>query len=843
MKFGGIRFMMKLLMAKGKCLLFFISICLLLQSMAFATTSERRIISLDGTWNIAQGDMDRIPDGFTHRIPVPGLADMAVPAFKDVGYKSALRQAFWYERTFTLPGKIPANAILKIHKAEYGTRVYLNGRLVGDHLPCFTPALFPVKSFLRGDNQPNTLIIRVGAFRDSVPPTIPNGWDFEKIKYIPGIYDSVDLILSGTPSIVNVQTAPEIKSHSVLVQVDLHNSGGAITLPVRFTVREKLSRKIVGSLKTAPIAIPGGGEKIAEVRIPIKSMHLWSPETPFLYTLETNTGHDRVQTVFGMRQFYFKNGKAYLNGKPYYMRGSNICIFRFFEDPERGDLPWNKAWVRKLFASFKKFHWNAFRFCIGYPPDFWYRIADEEGYLIQDEFPIWYGGQWPPELKSDELAKEYAEHMREAWNHPCVVLWDAQNESISTQTGPAIHKVRKLDLSHRPWDNGYGAPDSPGDSYESHPYLFQNPNFKLADLASFPWVPQGNARSNTGKNAIIINEYDWLWLNRDGTPTTLSQQVYQNILGPNSTVAQRRLLYARYMAAITEFWRCHRACAGVLEFCGLDYSRPGGQTSDHFINVAKCEFEPDFLKYMSDACNPIGVMLNFWGDKVPQGEKRTISAILINDLYKGYHGKVTLRLLQDGKILSEQTKPLFLPALGQKTISFPFQFPVTSGSYQLQAVWIQPHHQHQIISHRYFQILSAAQIRSSYGLAYKKHVIASSSVTVDGVTYPASYAVDGNDATRWSSDFSDPQWLMVDLGKPEEISRVELDWENAYGLEYHIDVSMDGKIWRTVYSTDSGKGGQEIIRFPKTKAQWVRFYGVKRGTPFGYSLWELRVFP
>ena len=38
-------------------------------------------------------------------------------------------------------------------------------------------------------------------------------------------------------------------------------------------------------------------------------------------------------------------------------------------------------------------HWNALRYCIGFPPEMWYRIADEEGILIQDEFPIWGGGR------------------------------------------------------------------------------------------------------------------------------------------------------------------------------------------------------------------------------------------------------------------------------------------------------------------------------------------------------------------------------------------------------------------------------------------------------------------
>ena len=70
--------------------------------------------------------------------------------------------------------------------------------------------------------------------------------------------------------------------------------------------------------------------------------------------------------------------------------------------------------------------------------------------------------------------------------------------------------MRGLDLSNRPWDNGYGQPQSPGDSFESHPYLFSKPNFKLSGLARVSGVPRGNARANTGNNPIIINEYDWL---------------------------------------------------------------------------------------------------------------------------------------------------------------------------------------------------------------------------------------------------------------------------------------------------------------------------------------------
>ena len=80
---------------------------------------KRKIISLDGSWEIAQGQMDIIPDTFTGKVPVPGLIDMAEPAFKDVGLKSDLRQAFWYRRGFKIEQDVPDAAILKIGKAKY----------------------------------------------------------------------------------------------------------------------------------------------------------------------------------------------------------------------------------------------------------------------------------------------------------------------------------------------------------------------------------------------------------------------------------------------------------------------------------------------------------------------------------------------------------------------------------------------------------------------------------------------------------------------------------------------------------------------------------------------------
>lgn len=113
---------------------------------------------------------------------------MARPAFSEVGTKSSQREAFWYRRVFSVEGPLPAIAVLKVHKACYGTRVYLNGAFVGEHLPCFTPGLFDLRNHLRDGGRENVLIIRVGT-RESLPANIYPGHDGERYKCIPGIYD------------------------------------------------------------------------------------------------------------------------------------------------------------------------------------------------------------------------------------------------------------------------------------------------------------------------------------------------------------------------------------------------------------------------------------------------------------------------------------------------------------------------------------------------------------------------------------------------------------------------------------------------------------------------------
>jgi beta-glucosidase len=105
---------------------------------------------------------------------------------------------------------------------------------------------------------------------------------------------------------------------------------------------------------------------------------------------------------------------------------------------------------------------------------------------------------------------------------------------------------------------------------------------------------------------------------------------------------------------------------------------------------------------------------------------------------------------------------------------------------------------------------------------------------------PAGAAFDGNTGTRWSSAFSDPQWLQVDLGSAQTVCQVVLQWEAAYATAFQIQVSANGTSWTSIYSTTTGTGGTQTLTVSGS-GRYVRMNGTTRATQWGYSLWEMAV--
>lgn len=693
-----------------------------------------KVVSLDGIWDIAEGSKKSPPVQFLSKVPVPGLVSSAKPAFEAVGEESALREAYWYRKKFIVQENLPALARLKIFKSMFGTKVFLNGKEVGESELNFTPLYFNVTPYLKGNGEENELIIRVGAHISSVSDTVVTGGDPERHRYPPGLYDNVHLLLSADAYVLRTQVAPDIARKTVKVEVDFaaHSQAGKIA-DLKAVVYDYKTGVQVGSAFVQSGTIPRGGEKKVAFTIAFKECKLWSPDSPHLYVLHLSDKNFSYRTRFGMRSFTVDSAytnRALLNNQRCFIRGTNFGIHRFFEDSLSGQHPWDRAWVRKLFRRFRDMDMNGVRFVFSPAPEMWYEIADEEGMMVFDEYAIWYAYQprvgsvatqaadpykkwsiWPKNLSAKRLVKEYTAWMQDRWNHASVIVWDAQNETWAEQTGEAIKQVRRLDLSKRIWDNGWSAPADRGDMREAHPYFESwtpgtemttvkekgRKPFTLADLAGAELVPstlyapfQSALKVKIDwywKQPLVINEYSYLWLNRDGSATELTKPYYDAVLGADATRDQRRELYARYLAAVTEYWRATRSCFGILYPFGLAASIQGGATSDNLIDVPRIEFDQYFKRYVPDAFAALGVCAELWKTEFKikswGGTQADFNVAVINDTDAAFSNYFIVRVMKGGAVVSTDKYKYEVPPYGLNRTPVKIELPGVAGDYEV----------------------------------------------------------------------------------------------------------------------------------------------------------------
>jgi len=690
-------------------------------------------LSLNGTWEVASSHNEHPPTEFGHTVPVPGYLDQAEPEFPGVGRLASfwLKHGetapgygwFWYRRTFELSDRIPPGVRLVIHKAAFGTEVWLNGERAGAHAPSHTPGWFD----LSGQVQPGTneLLVRVGAHPGKSDAV--SGLEPERRRMLPGIWDEVELHFDNGIYLEHLQIAPSPEAGTVRIAADIFSREGNEFPSIEIQLRESGGKEALARAKVQPESQDDGTACLDTV-IPLPDFRPWSPEDPFLYEAVISFAGKSVTARFGMRSFKGRNGsnpgegRFLLNGEVYYLRGTNVCFGRWSEDPARGSLPWDEAWVRKLFRQWKGLHYNAIRASIGPLPNLWYRIADEEGVLIQDEYAIWQLDL--DRITADQLATEYRQWMAARWNHPSIVIFDAQNETLHRQngviTGEALELARDTDLSDRPWDNGWMYPQRPGDASERHPYLLsQAPPEGLALLHAIEGAADRTGEFSKGiylapdgsvipgglnplmalegyekvmewsRHPMIVNEFEWLWLSRDGRPIPKKQ--YRTYLGEDSTEAERRALRARVNAIATEFWRAARTSAAVMNFEGLSFPGPVAglakvlhNTSDPYLDVRELRLDPIFEEEIRDANAPTGLMLFFFHSEIGAGGVRNIPVDWVNDRPYAVEGTVTLHLLAaDGSIRHQTSRPARLAALGHGRLNFECPIPAESGHYRL----------------------------------------------------------------------------------------------------------------------------------------------------------------
>lgn len=722
-----------------------ISFCLLLPLFAFSQEEKPRVdFDLNGTWQFDQTTKAFPPKEFTRTIPVPGLVHLARPKIEDydkffqyeekVEFKEQHNLSeldytprySWYRKSVFVPAELEGKSgVIIIKKSQYVTQIYVNGMDMGTSMACYTPIEFPVNQALKFGEE-NEILIKVGD-RAWLPSQAAGGTDKEKEHYLPGIWDDVLLSFTGKLRVDRLMPLPSVKDKQVTVKMQIRNFNPAQIFfgdPMEDSCQVKVSilnAQTNQKLGNAVQFVISRRDNITtfDVTINLEEFPLWSPTNPELCIAEVELitkgkTSDKYSRKFGMRDFNRRDKFFYLNGEKTILRGTNVTLQRFFEDPECSNLVWDKEWVRKFLIDIPKdLNWNTMRICVGIAPDFWYDLADEYGLMFQNEWLYWQNHGWPEQIK-----KEYTDWVWSDGAHPSIVIWDAINENHDEYIGNTlIPELMELDPT-RIWDAGFMTGDhmTLDEMDEPHPYEGFLPWSDKKEFEKNPY-PLGNLNYRNGLNtegmessaAQIVNEYGWVWLLRNGTPAKLTVDLYNYYLGENSSPEQNRDFQAYWLQLETEWLRSQSYYAGVLAFCYLTNNY--GYTGDWFINNIK-DLEPSpTLPWFKHAFAPQAVFLNLTdGRYIKQQKPYNPGDLLSFNLY-GINDKNTLvkgilKLLlydESGNVTQLENKTISIPAAGNTNIPAYFTLPELPGGYLLVAEFT-PQGGEKVISRRYLKV-------------------------------------------------------------------------------------------------------------------------------------------
>ncbi len=126
----------------------------------------------------------------------------------------------------------------------------------------------------------------------------------------------------------------------------------------------------------------------------------------------------------------------------------------------------------------------------------------------------------------------------------------------------------------------------------------------------------------------------------------------------------------------------------------------------------------------------------------------------------------------------------------------------------------------------------------SSNLALNKSASASDS---EGSSYSSSKAVDGSTGSSWWTRSDNDEWLRIDLGQNQSVSKVVIKWTGNYAEEYDVEVRRDGGSWSRVRQERDGRGGTDTVTFSSRTVREVRVY-CRKDRNSGYQISELEVY-
>jgi beta-galactosidase/beta-glucuronidase len=396
----------------------------------------------------------RITVPFCFQAPLSGIGETA---FHDV---------VWYAREFESPLEDTGEQRLLLHfgAVDYSADVWVNGTHTAYHEGGHTPFTADVTSALK---ERNVVVVRVqDPSRDATIPRGKQYWkeESEGIFYTrtTGIWQTVWLEPVGRRRIDSLRLTPDVNRARVGVEVAVEGfePGLSLQLTVELDGEQVLDDRaeLRAPLIERSLPLLAHGEApdtphLSEWPRPA----LWSPEEPNLYDLRLELldagGNvlDAVESYFGMHKIEARDGKVFLNGRPYYQR---LVLDQGYFPGGLLTAPTDED-MRKDIELAKEMGFNGARKHQKIEDPRWLYWADTLGFLVWGEMANAYA--YSPDYVR-RITAEWQEAVRRDHNHPCIVAWVPMNESWGVPelaTDPAqidhlltlYHLTRSLDHS------------------------------------------------------------------------------------------------------------------------------------------------------------------------------------------------------------------------------------------------------------------------------------------------------------------------------------------------------------------------------------------------------------
>ena len=394
--------------------------------------------------------------GLSKKITVPFCPESELSG---IGYTDFI-PCVWYQRNINIPAEWNGKKIL-LHfgAADYETKVYVDGKMVGEHKGSGSSFNFDITSYVKAGQQANLVVRVYDNLRGGMQPggkqctaLYSAGCSYTRVT---GIWQTVWMEAVNEQALKNVFAIPDIDQQQLVVRPEFYNEGNNNTL----TVEVKDGKKTVAKRTSQ-------ASNQSTIVLPIKNAHLWSPEDPYLYdvkyTVKNAQGEviDEVSSYMGMRKVHISGGYFYLNNKPYFQR---LVLDQGYYPDGIWTAPSDEA-LRQDIEMSKAVGFNGARLHQKVFEERYYYWADKLGYLTWGEEASWVLNI-NNELAVRNFLTEWAEIVVRDRNHPSLVTWTPLNETWNATPGVYVRFVNDLYDLTKAIDPTRPINDASGDSH------------------------------------------------------------------------------------------------------------------------------------------------------------------------------------------------------------------------------------------------------------------------------------------------------------------------------------------------------------------------------------------